>query len=302
MTSFNPLDLWDQYVVQLVFGRALVFLYETIQDFGYPSWGLAIILFTVIVKTLTLPLTLKSLRSTRRMQKVQPELQALQKQYKNDKERLMQEQMALYKAHGVNPVAGCLPMLVQMPIWIALYSALFHLSQTNAEFARPFLWIPNLGLPEFTTDRFPQELPILAVLTGITQWITTRMAMQPSQDPQQQMMNQVMQYMPIMFVFFSLSAPAGLVLYWVTSNCYQMVQQYFVTGWGQLFKTPAMAVAGGGTANNASRRSVTSRKAPIVISTPLASEGDSKADSNGVLPEPGNTPSNSGRRRRNKRR
>ncbi len=302
LTSFNPLNLWDEYVVQMVFGRALVFLYETIQSFGFPSWGLAIILFTVIVKSLTLPLTLKSLRSTRRMQRLQPQLQTLQKQYKNDKERLMQEQMALYKEHGVNPVAGCLPMLVQMPVWIALYSALYHLSQTNPEFARPFLWIPNLGLPEFSTDKFPQELPILAVLTGITQWITTRMAMQPSQDPQQQTMNQVMQFMPIMFVFFSLSAPAGLVLYWVTSNVYQMVQQYFVTGWGQLFKPPALAVAGGGATNKTSSRSVTSRKAPIVTSTPAITDGEFKGDSNGVSSEVGNTPSNGGRRRRNKRR
>ena len=304
MTSFNPLELWDHYVVQMVFARALVFLYEELQNRGYPSWGLAIIVFTIIVKTLTLPLTLKSLRSTRRMQKLQPQLQTLQKQYKNDKERLMQEQMALYKEHGVNPVAGCLPMLVQMPVWIALYSALYLLSQTNEEFARPFLWIPNLGLPEFTTERFPQEPPILAVLTGITQWITTRMAMQPSTDPQQQTMNQVMQWMPIMFVFFSLSAPAGLVLYWVTSNVYQMVQQYFVTGWGQLFTTPSMSLAGNAssTSNRTSSRSVTPRKAPIVTSTPSIKEGDSTGDSNGVATEPGNTPSNSGRRRRNKRR
>ena len=302
MSSFNPLELWDEYVVQMVFGRALIFLYESIQNWGYPSWGLAIILFTIIVKTLTLPLTLKSLRSMRRMQKLQPQLQTLQKQYKNDKERLMQEQMALYKEHGVNPVAGCLPMLVQMPVWIALYSALYHLSQTNPEFARPFLWIPNLGLPEFTTENFPRELPILAVLTGITQWITTRMAMQPSQDPQQQTMNQVMQFMPIMFVFFSLSAPAGLVLYWVTSNVYQMVQQYFVTGWGQLFKTPSMSLAGSGSSSHTSSRSVTSRKPPIVTSTPSTKDGETKGDSNGVASEPGNTSSNSGRRRRNKRR
>ena len=181
------------------------------------------------------------------MQKVQPELQALQKQLKGDKERLMQEQMRLYREHGVNPLGGCLPMLVQMPIWLALYGALLHLANPEdprfAEFSRPFLWIPNLGQPEFTPENFPYQLPILAVLTGVTQWITTRMATQPTTDPQQQTMNQVMQVMPIMFIFFSLSVPAGLVLYWVASNIYQMIQQYFITGWGQLLPQSAPAPA-----------------------------------------------------------
>src|SRR4051794_19461914 len=118
------MELWDQIVVQGVFVHALLWLYHQLTAFGVESWGVAIILFTVVVKSLTLPLTLQSLRSTRRMQQVQPLLQQLQKQHKNDKEKLMQEQMRLYKEHGVNPVAGCLPMLIQMPVWLALYGAL----------------------------------------------------------------------------------------------------------------------------------------------------------------------------------
>jgi YidC/Oxa1 family membrane protein insertase len=287
----DPFALWDRFVVQGVFVWLLEGLYNQLGTIGLANWGVAIIVFTVIVKSLTLPLTLKSLRSTRRMQLLAPQLQALQKQHKNDKERLMQEQMALYKEHGVNPVAGCLPMLVQMPVWIALYSALFYLSSNNPEFARPFLWIPNLGVPEFQPQNFPNQLPLMGVLTGVTQWITTRMAMQPSQDPQQQMMNQMMQFMPLMFIVFSFNVPAGLVLYWVTSNVYQMIQQYFISGWGQLI--PARAVA-----------TAAAQPPPRVTKTPSPKAAAKAAPvSNGSVESTAvKTPSNDGRRRRNKRR
>jgi YidC/Oxa1 family membrane protein insertase len=287
----DPLTLWDQIVVQGVFVRALVALYDQLAAVGLNSWGLGIILFTIVVKTLTLPLTLKSMRSMKRMQALQPHLQQLQKQHKNDKEKLMQEQMSLYREHGVNPVAGCLPMLVQMPVWLALYGALSHLAtdlNRFPEFAQPFLWIPNLGQPEFLMENFPYQLPILAILTGVTQWMTTRMSMQPTSDPQQQMMNQMMQFMPIMFLFFSLSVPAGLVLYWVTSNIYQMVQQYFLTGWGQLH--PNILFANRGPV------------APPPRSTPRRSEEPKAEPVEQGAPRVNPTPSNTGRRRRNKRR
>jgi YidC/Oxa1 family membrane protein insertase len=286
----DPIQLWDQLVVQGVFVTALVALYDQLAAFGLASWGVAIIVFTIAVKSLTLPLTLKGMRSMKRMQTVQPQLQQLQKQHKNDKEKLMQEQMRLYKEHGVNPVAGCLPMLVQMPIWLALYGALSHLATDHVrfpEFAQPFLWIPNLGQPEFLMQDFPYRLPILAILTAVTQWMTTRMSMQTSQDPQQQTMNQMMQFMPLMFLFFSLSVPAGLVLYWVTSNVYQMVQQYFLTGWGQL-RPPAVLTGGG---------AVTPARAPA----PRREEAEpARVQPGGPRVKP--TPSNTGRRRPNKRR
>lgn len=296
----DPFALWDQIVVQGLFVRALEFLYTQLNDLGAPSWGLAIIVFTCVVKTLTLPLTLMSLRSSKRMTALQPKLQALQKQHKNDREKLAQEQMALYKEQGVNPVAGCLPMLVQMPIWIALYSALYSLAHNNPEFARPFLWIADLGQPEFQFEHFPAQLPILAVLTGLTQWVTTRMAMQASTDPQQQTMNQMMQYMPLMFIVFSFNVPAGLVLYWVTSNVYQMVLQYFVSGPGGLFGRPALAGAGAATvvgARPAASGSRGSESAAPSLSVSTAASGG--ADER---PRAERTLSNSGRRRRNKRR
>jgi YidC/Oxa1 family membrane protein insertase len=293
------LSWWDELVVRGVFVRALVFLYDQLASLGVPSWGVAIIAFTIIVKTLTLPLTLKSVFSMKRMQEIQPKMQALQKQYKNDKEKLMAEQMALYKEHGVNPVAGCLPMLVQMPIWIALYWALFQLAGSpeaggHPEFGKPFLWISNLGLPEFTPENFPSQLPILAVLTGVTQWITTKMAQQPTTDAQQQTMNQVMQIMPLMFIFFSLSVPAGLVLYWVASNLYQMVQQYFITGWGMLLPPKAPAVEAAAVQRPQAQRPVAKSREP---SDGVAVDAVANED-----PQAGRSPSTGGRRRRNKRR
>ncbi len=213
----------------------LEFLYEQLNvNFGIASWGIAIIAFTFIMKSITFPLTLQSIRSMKRMQELQPKIQQINKMYKNDQAKRGEETMALYKEHRINPLAGCLPLLIQMPIWFALYAALLQLSTNNPEFSRPFLWITNLGQPEFTLETFPQQLPILAILSGVTQWITTKMAQQATTDPQQQMMNSIMQYMPIMFVFFAISVPAGLVLYWVASNVFQMVQQFFVTGWGLL--------------------------------------------------------------------
>ncbi len=292
----SPFDLWNDYVVQGIFVNALKFLYDELGAVGVANWGIAIIVFTVIVKTLTLPLTLKSLRSTRRMQALQPHLQQLQKQYKNDKERLMQEQMALYKEHGVNPVAGCLPMIVQMPIWIALYRALYDLAgDPSSGFTQPFLWITNLGVPEFTAANFPHELPILAVLTALTQWVTSRMAMQPTQDPQQQAMNSAMQFMPLMFLFFSLSVPAGLVLYWVTSNVYQMVQQYFISGWGGMAPLVAGLTSGGSAATTP----------PVPPKRAVQTPKPAKNGVDALAQQPATTvktPSNDGRRRRNKRR
>ena len=211
------------------------------------SWALTIVLFTVIVKLVTLPLTLQQLRSSKKMQELQPQLQALQKQYGKDREKLMQEQMRLYKENNVNPAAGCLPMLVQMPIWIGLYQALYHLA-TGPEFLESsrFLWIATLAHPEISSPNaifmWPPAIPVLALLTGITQWVVQKMMTPPSTDPQQQMMQSMMQFMPLMFIVFALSVPSGLVLYWVTSNLFSLVQQYFITGWGSL--RPAAATAG----------------------------------------------------------
>jgi len=224
----DPTATWNAFVVYPL-ADGLRFLYSL---FG--SYGIAIIMFTVIVRLVMLPLSVQQLKSSKAMQELQPQVQALQKRYGKDKEKLNQETMKLYKEAGVNPLSGCLPTLIQMPIWIGLYAALFHLAQTQ-EISGSFLWINNLANPANTQDPLNHWTDfILPVITVLSQWITQKMMTPAVQDPQAQSMNSMMAIMPIMFGFFALQVPAGLVLYWVASNIFSMVQQYFTTGWGSL--------------------------------------------------------------------
>jgi YidC/Oxa1 family membrane protein insertase len=221
-----------QIIVDAV-AQGLVFLYNALNSVGIGNWGLTIILFTLIVKIVLLPLTVQQLRSARAMQSIQPAMRALQKQYGKDREKLAQEQMKLYKEYGVNPMGGCLPILIQFPIWIALYGALLTLADPNAAISQAnnvvlggFLWIPNLSAPD--------HLYILAVLSGITQWVMTRQTTPKTDDPQQKQMNQTMQFMPLMFVVFAINFSSGLVLYWVANAVISIALQYPFVGWGSL--------------------------------------------------------------------
>lgn len=240
--------MWDALVVTPL-TQGLIYLNDFIQGIGAPySWGFAIILFTLIVKIVTLPLNLQQARSMKATQELQPRLQELQKKYAKDKEKLTQAQMELYREHGVNPLGGCLPMLIQFPILIGLYQALYKLTSTIE--GQRFLWIPNLAFPtreigikwvwppapEFIGWAAAALYLILPVLTVATQIVMQKMTTSPtaSQDPQQAAMQQTMLIMPFMFGFITLQVPAGLTLYWVTSNIFSMVQQYFITGWGSL--------------------------------------------------------------------
>ncbi len=224
----DPTATWNALIVSPL-ADGLRFLYSI---FG--NYGIAILVFTVLVRIVMLPLSIQQLKSSKAMQELQPQIQALQKKYAKDKEKLSQEQMKLYKDAGVNPLGGCLPTVIQMPIWIGLYSALSILSQTP-EFQTPFLWLSNLAAQPNTSDILGHLSDfILPLITVVTQFITQKMMTPPTQDPQAQSMNSMMSIMPIMFGFFALQVPAGLVLYWVASNLFSMVQQYFTTGWGSL--------------------------------------------------------------------
>lgn len=208
----------------------LKFLYGV---FG--SYGIAIIVFAVVVKIITFPLMWQQIRSSRAMQELQPRMQELQKKYGKDREKLAQEQMKLYREAGVNPLGGCLPLLIQLPILWGLYEALLNLSKTP-EFQQPFLWLKNLAQPE----GFPY---ILIIIMVISQFVYQRMATIPTTDPQQKSMNQMMMLMPLMFAFFFINFPAGLVLYWVVQNLASIVQQFFVTGTQGLSLRPAASEA-----------------------------------------------------------
>lgn len=224
------LTLWNSLLVWPIEGALIQLTALT------ANAGIAIIVFTVLVRVVLLPLAIQQVRSQRAMMAMQPHIKELQRRWANDRQRLAQEQMRLYKETGVNPIAGCLPLVLQMPIWIALYSALFNLSHNVSSFQEAFLWIQNIGaLPTLVPDN-PATWPllILPVLCGATQWAVQRMSTLPTADPQQQQMNRMMEFMPIMFLFFSLQVPAGLTLYWVTSNIFSIAQQRIMVGWGNL--------------------------------------------------------------------
>ena len=235
-------QIWQAFIA--VIANALTALAGLIDGMGIPgSWGLAIILFTLVIKLLTLPLTLQQLRASKAMQQLQPEIQKLQKKYKGDREKMSQAQMELYKQAGVNPLGGCLPMLVQLPVWFALYRALFQLA-ADGVLNEGFLWIPNLAQPQGLDWLWPlppavgwptaAAIMVLPILTVISQIAVQKMMTPTNADPQQASMNQMMMLMPFMFGFFAMQVPQGLALYWFTSNIFSLIQQYFITGWGGL--------------------------------------------------------------------
>lgn len=201
------------------------------------SYALAIIAFTIFVKLLLLPLTIKATRSQKAMQALGPQLNEIKRLYANDRAKQSQETMRLYQENKVNPAGGCLPMLIQFPILIGLYQSLYAISQGSAPVGG-FLWVKSLALPDTWMATGPgiahNGLFILPILAGLGQLVQQRMMMTDTQDPQQKMMNQIMQFMPLMVVYFGFKFPAGLALYWCTSTLFAIVQQYFITGWGQL--------------------------------------------------------------------
>lgn len=229
LISFPSPPGWNAYVDLLE--RSLDFLARTLN-----SAGLAVIVFTIIIKTLLLPLTIKATRSARSMQELQPKIKELQKKYGKDRQKLSQETMKLYSQYQVNPMAGCLPMLIQLPIFFGLYRAILHLSQGNAGFGvsphweGSFLWLNDLAAPD--------PWHILPILAGIFQFTQTKMMRPAGQgkptDPQQAMMNQIMNFLPITVVLFGWGFASGPVLYWVTQSVYSVVQQWLITGWGSM--------------------------------------------------------------------
>ena len=243
-------DIWTVAILQPML-NALLWLYGVL---GNQFW-LAIIFFTVIIRVLMTPLMLPQQRSAKKMQEIQPKLQELQKKYGKDRERLSQEQMKLYKEAGVNPMGGCLPMLIQFPIWIGLYQSIIQalgyqplqlLSLSGNIY--PFLsriWtaVPLnryfLGMDLALT---PQQLGgltyALPILVAFTSWLQTKMTTTTTGgDGQAASMNQSMTLMmPLMFGFFSLNFSTGLSFYFIISNIIGIITQGFISGWeGLLF-------------------------------------------------------------------
>jgi YidC/Oxa1 family membrane protein insertase len=211
------------------------------QATGQKSFGISIVLFTLVLKGLTYPLTKAQLTSTTKMQAIQPKVKEIQAKFQTNPEVMQREMQLLYTENEVNPLAGCLPALVQIPVFIGLYRALLKLA-TDDLLNEPFLWLPNLEGPvygaqnadwlfknwEGTTPPLGWHdtlcyltLPlILIVVQSISQKLIT-----PQQDPEtmdesQAASQQIIQYLPIMFGFFALNVPSGLGIYWVTNTLF----------------------------------------------------------------------------------
>jgi YidC/Oxa1 family membrane protein insertase len=195
------------------FARALLEVMRFFHRFA-SNWGLAIILLTLLVKALLYPLTRKQLQSMQEMKKLQPEVDKLKVKWGADKQKLNQEMMQLYQKHKVNPLGGCLPLLLQMPVWLALYATL----QTAVELYRePFLWIQDLTGPD--------PVFVLPLLMGASSFIMQRLSPQPADNAQAKMM---LYFMPIFFTFLMLKLPAGLTLYIFVNNLLSIVQTQYV--------------------------------------------------------------------------
>ena len=204
-------NFWERNVVYW-FSLAL----DTFADWFGGQYGLSIIILVIIVRTLILPLTIKQVKSSKAMQAIQPELMKIKEKYKDEPEKQQQETMKLFQENKVNPMAGCMPLLIQMPIFIALYNAIYYNTYLREN---TFLWL-ELGSPDKTF-----VLPILAALTTFLQTkMMTKMNPSSAQGPMQFMM---MIY-PVLIFFMSYNFPAALPLYWVFSNIYTIVQNFFL--------------------------------------------------------------------------
>lgn len=242
-------ELWDILFFKPIL-HGMILLYSLL----FQNFGLSIIAFTLIVRAITYPLTKRQIETTKKVAEIQPKLLELQKKYAKDKEKLAREQVRLYQEAGINPL-GCLwPMLIQLPIWIAVYQVVMRaLAPTPEELLslskylynwsfihklvplrEDFLWL-DLSQPDRTL--------ILPILVGGSFWFYQKMSTVPSADPRQQSINNMMLWMmPVMFALFALQFASGLALYWVTFNIVGIIMQYFI---GRGFKPITLTTKGG---------------------------------------------------------
>ncbi len=242
--------MWEQLIIQPM-TNLLLFIYDLLGH-GPHMFGLAIILFTIVVRLITWPLNASQVKGAQAMQELQndKEWQEIQKKYAKDKEKIAQEQMRIYKERGINPFASCLPTLVQFPIIIGLYQSIIRalsvmpldmlkLARTiypfqNVEGIIPlnskFLWM-NLGSPE-SVQILGYAVPTLAVVVALTTYVQSKLTMPASSNPGDQgaqMSNMMSIYMPLMLGWFALNFASGIAIYFITSNLLGIIQ-YAATG------------------------------------------------------------------------
>ena len=213
-TVANHLDLTVDYGWAWFIAKPLFWLLTFIQGI-VSNWGLAIICVTIVVKAILYPLTKAQYTSMAKMRMLQPKMQEMRERFGDDRQRMSQEMMKLYKEEKVNPLGGCLPILLQMPIFIALYWT--FMEAVELRHAPFFGWIQDLSAQD--------PYYIFPILMGISMFLLQKMSPTPVADPMQQ---KVMNFMPLVFMFFFLWFPAGLVLYWLVSNLITIAQQQLI--------------------------------------------------------------------------
>jgi len=202
---FDTLIGWLQGILELFFQFSSMI--------GLENYGIAIVLMTIVIKMLLYPLTIKQVKSMKGMQDMQPEMKKLQEKYKKSPEILQKEMARLYKESGVNPLAGCLPLVAQMPILMGMFYALQSFTYAGDP---SFLWVKNLSEAD--------PYYILPVLSALTTFIQQK---QTTTEANQQM-KMMMIFMPLFIGWISCTFPAGLVIYWVVSNIMQILQQWWM--------------------------------------------------------------------------
>lgn len=246
-------EIWDLVILSPMINVLIV-----VSGALFNNFGLSIIALTIIVRGVTLPLTMRQLRSTKAMQEMQPKMAELQKKFGKDKQKLAQEQMRMYKESGVNPAGCLLPMLVQMPIWIALFQSIIRVlavvpedflklsGHLYAAWPQVFSLVPLNSHFLWLDLAIPDRYLLLPILVGGTMWLQQKMVTPKTGDPRQQAQSTMMLWiMPLMFAFLTMQFPSGLALYWVVSNIISIGMQYFITGgWGGLSSQAAAKPAG----------------------------------------------------------
>jgi YidC/Oxa1 family membrane protein insertase len=233
----NPFDLIYQAILQ-----SLLFLYSILGQ----NIGLAIIALTILVRTLTLPLTLSATKQQKKMLDIKPHLDQIKKNHKDDKLKQQEEQLKLMREHNINPAAGCLPLIVQVILLISLYHVFMNYLGPDAQIngQKVFTQFAYLDLAK------PDPFYILPILAGITQFVLSAMMTPASSvavrkndsekevhekedfaQAMQQVQGQMLYLAPVMTILFSLTFPSGLALYWVVSNFYSIIQQHYTIGW-----------------------------------------------------------------------
>jgi len=230
----------DTVAVSSGIWRPLEVLLKWLLQFFYkliPNWGVSIILVTILIKVIFFPLTKKSSESTQQMQKMQPKIQELQAKYKGKPQKLNEEMAKLYKEAGYNPLSGCLPLLIQLPILFAMYRLFNNYFEFRGALFIP-RWIPDLSVGD-SVLQFNNPLPflgwtdlrLLPIVYVISQLIFGKITQTPTSDQQQNSTMKIMLYgMPVFFFFMFYNAPSGLLLYWTCTNFLMLVQQMIIKG------------------------------------------------------------------------